>query len=225
MKCPHCNTGINLAEEISETWSAKDFEQSKQGYNVGYGHCPECDELIVLLNRGRYAVERGTAFLIDGVTEEIVYPRYIQRKVEPEVPERYRQDFIEACSVFPLSPKASAALTRRILQGILREEFSIKHSNLAQEIEEFINLKDVPSYLAQAVDAIRNIGNFAAHPLKETNTGAIVDVEPGEAEWLLDVIEALFDFAFVQPKRLAEKKQQLNEKLKAIGKPPMKDKK
>ena len=50
----------------------------------------------------------------------------------------------------------------------------------------------------------------------------IVEVEPGEADWLLDVLEALFDFAFVQPKRLEERKRMLNAKLKALGKPRMK---
>ena len=71
--------------------------------------------------------------------------------------------------------------------------------------------------------AIRNIGNFGAHPVKDANTGEIVDVEPGEAEWLLDVLESLFDSAFVQPKRLEEREQKLNDKLQQIGKPPMKE--
>jgi hypothetical protein len=48
------------------------------------------------------------------------------------------------------------------------------------------------------IDAIRNVGNFAAHPLKSTNTGLILDVEPSEAEWPLD------------------------KKLSEAGKPPMK---
>ena len=81
---------------------------------------------------------------------------------------------------------------------------------------------DVPSHLSEAIDAVRNIGNFAAHPLKDTQTGAIADVEPGEAEWLLDVLESLFEFVFVQPKRLALKKKQLNDKLAKLGKPKMK---
>ncbi len=79
------------------------------------------------------------------------------------------------------------------------------------------------SYLSEAVDAVRNVGNFAAHPLKDTNTGEIVEVEEGEAEWLLDVIDALFGFTFVQPKRLEKRKKELNEKLSNLGKPPMKE--
>ncbi|MCY6492452.1 DUF4145 domain-containing protein [Leptolyngbya sp. GGD] len=225
MKCPHCNTGINLEIEYSNVWEFNEPEQEGMGYCVNCGHCPECEELIVLLEHGKYTLSSGGYTSIDLVHfQELIYPKYSVRHAEPEVPERYRKDFAEACSVLSLSPKASAALSRRILQDILRENFKIKHANLANEIDEFISLKDVPSYLSQAVDAIRNVGNFAAHPLKDTNTGEVVDVEPGEAEWLLDVLEALFDFAFVQPQRLAEKTKNLNEKLKALGKPPMKSK-
>ena len=94
-------------------------------------------------------------------------------------------------------------------------------ANLVQEIEEFIPRKDVPTYLSDAVDAVRNVGNFAAHPSKDTNTVEIVDVEQGEAERLLDVLESLFDFVFVQTKRLEERKKALNAKLTSLGKPPM----
>jgi hypothetical protein len=47
-------------------------------------------------------------------------------------------------------------------------------------------------------------------------------VEPGEAEWNLDVIESLFDFYFTQPALLKKKRDALNTKLKAAGKPEMK---
>lgn len=49
-----------------------------------------------------------------------------------------------------------------------------------------------------------------------------MEVEPGEAEWLLDVLEGLFDFYFVQPANAQRKRDALNEKLKAAGKPGMK---
>ena len=80
----------------------------------------------------------------------------------------------------------------------------------------------MPSHLTESIDAIRNIGNFAAHPQKNTSTGEIVEVEFGEAEWILDVLESLFDFYFVQPAILKAKKDALNKKLADVGKPPMK---
>ena len=53
---------------------------------------------------------------------------------------------------------------------------------------------NLPSSLADNVDAVRQVGNFAAHPIKSTSIGEIVEVEENEAEWLLDVLEELFDF-------------------------------
>ena len=47
------------------------------------------------------------------------------------------------------------------------------------------------------------------------------DVEPGEAEWNLDVLEALFDSYFVQPETLKTKRASLNKKLREAGKPLM----
>jgi len=63
---------------------------------------------------------------------------------------------------------------------------------------------------------------FASHPIKSTQTGLILDVEPGEAEWTLDVLEELFDFYFVLPATIQKKKDAFNKKLQEAGKPPMK---
>jgi hypothetical protein len=94
--------------------------------------------------------------------------------------------------------------------------------DLADQIDEVIGSGKLPSYIAEGLHAVRNIGNFAAHTMKSTVTGAILDVEPGEAEWNLDVLESLFDFYFVQPELAAKRKAALNEKLKAAGKPKVK---
>ena len=99
---------------------------------------------------------------------------------------------------------------------------TLSGKDLAGQIQEVLDSKQLPSHLADALDAVRNVGNFAAHPIKSKSTGEIVDVEIGEAEWCLDVLEDLFDFYFVQPEKLKKKKAALNKKLKESGKPPMK---
>ncbi len=151
----------------------------------------------------------------------MVWPKGIARApLSKEVPDKYATDYREACNVFGDSPKASAALSRRCLQLILREVAKVKPSDLSKEIDAV--LPTLPSAISEALDAIRVTGNFAAHPIKSTNTGEIVDVEPGEAEWSLDVLESLFDFYFVQPAILKAKKDAINKKLTDAGKPPMK---
>lgn len=62
-----------------------------------------------------------------------------------------------------------------------------------------MRLWQLPSDIADGLHVLREFGNFAAHPLKDAATGMIVDVEPGEAEWMLDIIERLFDLYFVGP--------------------------
>lgn len=243
MRCPHCGIGMNLNISTTEAWKNDPEDDSGDSHALAYGHCPDCHKLIVFLKTGQPSVQyddddefvdrfySNSGVYIgrwlfddndDDTVNQLIYPPNALRPVAPEVPKQIKQDFTEAASVLNISPKSSAALSRRILQHILHEHFNISKSSLAAEIEEFIARNDVPPYLKKEIDAVRNIGNFAAHPLKDTHTGSIVDVEPGEAEWLLDVLESLFDFAFVQPARHQEKVEKLNSKLKAFGKPPMK---
>ena len=199
---------MSLADRgITETWSAL------------YQVCPECGELIILLDKVR-AMNNGPIF---GNDQFAAYPRAASlRPVPAQVPDPYKQDFVEACAVLPLSAKASAALSRRNMQAILRDEVGTKSKDLHDQIEEVIATGKLPSHISEGLHAVRNIGNFAAHPTKSKSTGEIVDVEPGEAEWNLDVLEFLFDFYFVQPVLAAKRKAAINKKLQDAGKPPIK---
>jgi hypothetical protein len=228
MICPSCSTGVRL--EIagsSQTYADDISSHSQSGYDIAHGFCPECDSLIVMLRHGKYwstmVGETAHLDLTQVESETVIYPfNGPSRPVADEVPAPYRTDFVEASRDLSASTKASAAISRRILQSILHDELQIKGRTLADEIDQFIQRPGIPQELRESVDAIRNVGNLAAHPIKNTNTGVVVEVEPGEAEWLLDVLETLFDFAFVQPERLRARKAKLNAKLAAAGKPAMK---
>jgi len=93
--------------------------------------------------------------------------------------------------------------------------------NLSDEIDALLDSNDLPSQLTEDVDAIRVVGNFAAHPIKSTATGQIVPVETGEAEWLMDVLEELFDFYFVRRDAREGRRDKLNQKLRDAGKPEL----
>ncbi len=225
MRCPNCGLAIKFEEqeEYSAIYSYDEPDKVGLGYELIHGHCPDCEKLIVILKEGKYERNPIGGYLTDVTKEEVIFPKVILTKaLETEIPQNYRDDYMEAYAVLSISPKASAAISRRLLQHILREEYKIKKGSLDKEIEEFIHRGNIPSHLGEAVDAVRNVGNFAAHPLKDTSTGVVVDVEPGEAEWLLEVIDTLFDFTFVQPRKLKERKSRLNAKLSAMGKPPIK---
>ena len=117
-----------------------------------------------------------------------------------------------------ISPKASTALSRRIIQALLRNKAGTKKWNLIDQIDEVLATKTLPSYIADDLHAVRNIGNFAAHEMKDRSCGEIIDVDAGEADWTLKVAEAMLDFYFVEPAKAVKRRAELNEKLKAAGK-------
>jgi hypothetical protein len=220
MKCPHCRVEIHehfasttlhhgqvVGREngIATTWAA-DLMQ-----------CPACSKAIIKIAKMTHSGNFGPE------TEDwLVYPRSSARSpAPPEVPVDLADDYNEAGAVLPHSAKASAALSRRCVQSLLRAQ-GYAQKDLAPAIQAVLDAKQLPSWLADNLDAIRNIGNFAAHPMKDSNTGAIMEVEPHEAEWNLEVLEGLFDFYYVQPAKDAAKRAAFNAKLQAAGKPPMK---
>jgi len=127
----------------------------------------------------------------------------------------YAGDYNAAAMILADSPKASAALSRRCLQHVLQHELNITKRNLADEIDEAIKI--LPSYVGDGLDEVRKIGNFAAHPKKSDASGEVLEVEPGEAEWSLDVLDMLFDHVFVAPAKKAARRAALDAKLSPSG--------
>jgi hypothetical protein len=213
MKCPHCLDSFHSSKTVKHLFQDVDFF-----WDVATEECPSCKKGIIYLRTRVFKPQEGTA-----VSEFLVYPKGVSRTpLSKDVPDKFAQDYKEACLVLCDSSKASAALSRRCLQNIIREVAGIEKSDLNNEIEELLKSRTLPTNLAGSVDAVRVVGNFAAHPIKSTNSGEVVDVEPGEAEWSLDVLEGLFDFYFVQPAELKRKRDLLNKKLADAGKPPIK---
>ena len=207
-KCPYCGTLVKFELSNSNPVLTSAFLKTVELFDGGNkvllacSSCPHCKRLIITLN------------------DELMYPlRTLRTPCPIQVPIHIKKDYDEACMVEPLSSNASAALARRCLQNMLRD-VGIKPSDLSNEIEEA--MKTLPSDLARAIDAIRLIGNFSAHPMKSTSTGEIVGAEEGETEWVLDVLESLFDHYYVRPALLEEKRNKLNAKLADIQKKPMK---
>jgi len=216
MKCPHCL--VSFHDDVKRTPLGED---STSNWVLLQRTCPSCGKFIFSLFQQYDRFGRTHNYYRH--REFYCYPRAISRSaLSSDVPETFAGDYKEACLTLADSPKASAALSRRCLQHILREVAKVKKGDLADEIQQVIDSKSLPSHLADSLDAIRNIGNFAAHPTKSKASGEVIEVEPGEAEWNLDVLESLFDFYFVQPAILQKKRDALNAKLKEAGKPEMK---
>jgi hypothetical protein len=119
-------------------------------------------------------------------------------KHQPEfIPEPLRQDYYEACAIRDLSPKASATISRRCLQGMIRDFCDISKNRLIDEIRELkkrYESGNAPNGVAEesiiAIGHVREIGNIRAHMERDINL--IVDVDPDEAQQLIGLTEMLF---------------------------------
>ncbi len=219
MICPHCSIAIHEGfAEVSIGPCGRDGIGRQYFWVAEHQECPACYQPIINL-KGSLLMSSG--FMLK--EDFIAFPR--TRGTRPpapmEVPAAIATDYNEASLVLELSAQASAALSRRCLQHLLEDSGLSKNNNLNKAIEEALG-KNLPSHISESLDAIRVIGNFAAHTQKSVNTGEIIPVEPHEAEWNLEVLDMLFDFCYIQPAKNAAKREALNAKLLEAGKQPLK---
>ena len=212
-KCPHCL--VTAFFEDHWTGLARDVDGN---WVVYYSTCPNCRRLVIELRRSPH---RDPTVGVDELVM-LAYPKSIQRDPPPpEVPEKFTKDYFEAALIVSDSPKASAALSRRLLQHLLREKAGANQRNLFDAIQHVVDEGNIPSHILASLHTLRELGNFAAHPNKSTNTAEVIEVEHGEAAWCLDVIDALYDHYFVGPAKIQQARNAVNEKRKEAGLQPI----
>lgn len=129
-------------------------------------------------------------------------------KVLPDyVPAPIIEDYKEACRIKELSPKASATLARRCLQGMIRDFWTIRKARLIDEIKELEDKVDPEAWAA--IDGVRSVGNIGAH--MEADINLIVDVDPDEAGLMLELIETLVEEWYVARRNKQERFKAVSE--------------
>jgi Domain of unknown function (DUF4145) len=161
MKCPHCGIHFHDNWYFNYVLRAEQLFSDKDGrWSYRTALCPGCEKCTIEIGR--------TIDAMGNMLWAQVYPVGANRGPVPnEIPEDIAQDYIEACNVLSISAKASAALSRRCLQHMLRSH-GYRAKDLANEIDLLLKETDptkaLPRRLRETIDAIRNFGNFAAHP-------------------------------------------------------------
>jgi hypothetical protein len=232
LSCPYC--GQLATPEAVYGATARQVEARDRVLGVIYRYpvytlsvavCAGCGNQSVFVRQ--WSVRRTGA----GDSEEEtawhkrLHPLGRATKIFSHTNEVHLKPYRAACSTLEISPEASACMSRRCLQGILRER-GYTQKDLVRQIEALLAetepKKGLPADLHQCVDAIRNFGNFGAHPINDLTTLQIIDVEPGEAEWCIEIAEQLMEHYFERPKKLAAKITEADAKLKSAGKPGIK---
>lgn len=202
--CPFCNRHTTITEKNSGTNRYEFNYNNKYGFQAIKAHVitcpnPDCREYSLTVTLHDHAQD-GSNNYKDLKAKQVwnLIPA-AETKIFPDyVPAPIIADYKEACLIRDLSPKASATLSRRCLQGMIRDFWDIKKGRLVDEIDSIKEKIDPVTWAA--IDAVRKIGNIGAHMEKDINL--IVDVDPNEAKLLISLIETLIgDWYIVREER------------------------
>lgn len=195
MECPHCRAELNTKTHVFALG-----EDPDGSWQVSNTRCPTCDRLVVSLCTK------------DGCTYPIRPLSSTRARLSDDVPAGYADDYHSASQIIFYSPEASAAISRRSLHRFLAAKVHAGHGGLADQIRQAGLAPDLPAYLKQALQMVATVAKLEPDSVKSLRPEALAPVEPGEADWLLDVLEPLFDLYFVQPARMQRKQDSMEEK-------------
>ena len=217
-ECPHCKRITTIDKHnihLSNNFLQDINTERGAGYNVQTKNliCPnfQCKNISVYVS-----VYRAKEIYLNGnhkiINEQFLfgdrfYPDKDIKQYPDYIPEPIRKDYEEACKISSLSPKASATLARRCIQGILRDFWKVKPDNLIKEIEQIKDKVDTQTY--EAIDSVRRIGNIGAHMEKDINV--IIDVDENEAEVLISLLDILFQNWYIEKHNREEQLKKIKE--------------
>ena len=192
--CPYCNKEATIMDaNCSSSFHAFDLgnKDGESGIITKIISCPndECRdyEITASLHASHHVAGYNRVTANTQRLEWSLKPNSVAKQFPSYIPEAILADYNESCLIKTLSPKASATLSRRCLQGIIRDFWGVKQGRLVDEINSINDTVDPITW--QAIDSVRSIGNIGAHMEKDINL--IIDVEPEEAQLLIGLIEIL----------------------------------
>lgn len=210
--CPYCNRDCTLGgDDIKfcqdNIWLSKDHGWVLGNFKIRICPNPDCRELSI----DAHIFESNGG----GNTKKQLYKWHLvpeaNAKPFPDyIPQQLRDDYFEACLIRDKSPKASATLARRCLQGIIRDFWGIKKKNLFDEIAALEEKVDSTTW--EAIDSVRKVGNIGAH--MEKDVSIIIDVDPDEAGLLIWLIETLFEEWYIEKHNRESKMKRISEMAK-----------
>ncbi|MBB5703769.1 hypothetical protein FHS76_003679 [Ochrobactrum daejeonense] len=178
----------------------------------------KCHKLTFKVAIGHYkALNSHSIGLIDyaGGKWQLL-PEGTAKPLPSYIPVPIVEDYTEACLIRDKSPKASATLSRRCLQGMIRDFCGISEKRLIDEIKKLDDLvnegkapRGVTGETIDALHAVRKIGNIGAH--MEGDINVIIDVEPNEAEALIQLLEILFQDWYIARNDREERLKRITE--------------
>ena len=168
--------------------------ESQNHLNIAF--CQHCDRFTLWLGDAMIYPQTGGA-----------------RPPHEDMPPQIRKLYEEARGVLPASPRASAALLRVALEGLL-EEVGYRQGRLADRLKKAHEDGKLSASTYKLAETLRYAGNAAAHyePWK---------IDPSQGEEDREMVRKLFEFVkevteelVAKPRRLEEMAREINGKFR-----------
>lgn len=192
--CPHCHKHTSLDpapikyKHGYDEYTTQAFWQKSHGNVWWMGVCNACEKPVLVLNKGA-----------------VIYPAPLPKPTDQSIPELIRSDLDEAKICTSAGAyRAAAVMARRAMQVAALDK-GAKTDKLVSQIAELQSNGQITTDLKEWADAVRWVGNDAAHP-----NG--VAVTKDDAEDVLHLAEQFLHVLYVAPALAASIKKRLGKK-------------
>lgn len=178
LDCSRCSATVD-AQEIASYFDDEANDPFPGKWT--FAKCPRCTLPLLAVQ-----VDYGEGIEADSPTR-VFPPR--DRQLGMAVPESIRLAFDEASVCFRAKAyTASAIMCRKTLEGLCSEH-GIKERTLSYSLKKLKDLGVIESRLFEWAEALRTLGNEAAHGVTST-------ISPQDANDILEFTEALAEYVF-----------------------------
>ncbi len=191
--CPHCHRHTSLTpapvkyEHGSREYQTRAFWAKNHRDTWWIGVCNACEEPVLVLNKG-----------------DEIFPPPLPTPTSEDIPEEIRSDLDEAkVCVSAAAYRAAAVMARRAMQVAAKDK-GATDDKLVTQIHELLKSGKITTDLKEWADAVRWVGNDAAHP-----NGS--DVTKEDAEDVLHLAEQFLHVLYVAPAVAAGLKKRLGK--------------
>lgn len=191
--CPYCHKHTSLTPApVKYKYGYNEYTIGafwERSYNDTWwmGVCNACDMPVLVHNKGDH-----------------VYPSPLPKPTEQDIPQNIRSDLDEAKICFSSGAyRAAAVMARRAMQ-VAATDKGATSDKLVSQIHELRQKGKITEDLKEWADAVRWVGNDAAHP----NGNAVTE---DDAEDVLHLAEQFLHVLYVAPALAANIKKRLGK--------------
>lgn len=197
LTCEHCGNRSKMDVRAEYAEKLADVDEATNNFIAGYTtqwrllQCPVCSKPT--LQQRLWNTFELDYNDVPIVTTTILYPAASRRLVG--LPTKVGKEYEAALKVRNISPPACAVLAGRTLEVLCTLE-GAEGRTLVQRLDSLAKADKIPGPLAQMAQHLRQIRNLGAHPDEDEVTTEDVNV-------IIDFLEAILEYVYVAPARVA----------------------